>query len=209
MRVLLADDHTLVRAGIRRLLEGVAGVEAVDEAQDASEALSMAQRLQPEVAFLDIAMPGRSGLDVLPELRVLAPATAVVMMSMHADLAYVRSALERGARGFVVKDSAPAELELALRAVLAGETFLSPRLSSRMMGLNGAGSLRSDLDALSPRQSEILRLMAKGRGTKEIASDLGISVKTVETHRARMMEALGIRRANDLLRFAVQRGLSN
>ena len=209
MRVLLAGDHTLVRAGIRRLLEGVAGVEAVDEAQDASEALSMAQRLQPEVAFLDIAMPGRSGLDVLPELRVLAPATAVVMKSMHADLAYVRSALERGARGFVVKDSAPAELELALRAVLAGETFLSPRLSSRMMGLNGAGSLRSDLDALSPRQSEILRLMAKGRGTKEIASDLGISVKTVETHRARMMEALGIRRANDLLRFAVQRGLSN
>ncbi|HRD71884.1 MAG TPA: response regulator transcription factor [Aquimonas sp.] len=209
MRVLLADDHTLVRAGIRRLLEGVAGVEAVDEAQDASEALLMAQRLQPEVAFLDIAMPGRSGLDVLPELRALAPATAVVMMSMHADLAYVRSALERGARGFVVKDSAPAELELALRAVLAGETFLSPRLSSRMMGLNGAGSLRSDLDALSPRQSEILRLMAKGRGTKEIASDLGISVKTVETHRARMMEALGIRRANDLLRFAVQRGLSN
>lgn len=209
MRVLLADDHTLVRAGIRRLLEGVAGVEAVDEAQDASEALLMAQRLQPEVAFLDIAMPGRSGLDVLPELRALAPATSVVMMSMHADLAYVRSALERGARGFVVKDSAPAELELALRAVLAGETFLSPRLSSRMMGLNGAGSLRSDLDALSPRQSEILRLMAKGRGTKEIASDLGISVKTVETHRARMMEALGIRRANDLLRFAVQRGLSN
>lgn len=115
MRVLLADDHTLVRAGVRRLLEGIAGVEAVDEAQDASEALLLAQRLQPDVAFLDIAMPGRSGLDVLPELRVLAPATAVIMMSMHADLAYVRSALERGARGFVVKDSAPAELELALR----------------------------------------------------------------------------------------------
>jgi len=209
MRVLLADDHTLVRAGVRRLLEGIAGVEAVDEAQDASEALLLAQRLQPDVAFLDIAMPGRSGLDVLPELRVLAPATAVIMMSMHADLAYVRSALERGARGFVVKDSAPAELELALRAVSSGETFLSPRLSSRMMGLTGTGSARSDLDALSPRQSEILRLMAKGRGTKEIASDLGISVKTVETHRARMMEALGIRRANDLLRFAVQRGLSN
>jgi len=209
MRVLLADDHTLVRAGIRRLLEGLTDVEAVEEAQDASQALQIAQRWQPDVAFLDIAMPGRSGLDVLPEFRQLAPATAVVMMSMHADLAYVRSALERGARGFVVKDSAPAELELALRAAMAGETFLSPRLSSRMMGLNGAGSARNDLDALSPRQSEILRLMAKGRGTKEIAADLGISVKTVETHRARMMEALGIRRANDLLRFAVQRGLSN
>lgn len=209
MRVLLADDHTLVRAGIRRLLEGLTDVEAVEEAQDASQALQIAQRWQPEVAFLDIAMPGRSGLDVLPEFRQLAPATAVVMMSMHADLAYVRSALERGARGFVVKDSAPAELELALRAAMAGETFLSPRLSSRMMGLNGTGNVRNDLDALSPRQSEILRLMAKGRGTKEIAADLGISVKTVETHRARMMEALGIRRANDLLRFAVQRGLSN
>ncbi|MEZ5454667.1 MAG: response regulator transcription factor [Lysobacteraceae bacterium] len=209
MRVLLADDHTLVRAGIRRLLEGLTDVEAVEEAQDANQALQIAQRWQPDVAFLDIAMPGRSGLDVLPEFRQLAPATAVVMMSMHADLAYVRSALERGARGFVVKDSAPAELELALRAAMAGETFLSPRLSSRMMGLNGTGGVRNDLDALSPRQSEILRLMAKGRGTKEIAADLGISVKTVETHRARMMEALGIRRANDLLRFAVQRGLSN
>jgi DNA-binding NarL/FixJ family response regulator len=127
---------------------------------------------------------------------------------MHADPGYVRTALERGALGFVVKEAAPAELEIALRAALRGDTFLSPKISSRMLGKShqrvpGA----QDLEALPPRQREILRLLAQGKVTKEIAALLGISVKTVETHRARMMETLGIRRSSELLRFAVQRAL--
>ncbi len=208
MRVLLADDHTLVRAGIRRLLESQPDIEVVAEAQDGQEALDLTAIHRPDIALIDLAMPGRNGLDVLIDMRRLFPETAIVMMSMHADPAYVRTALERGALGFVVKEAAPAELEIALRAALRGDTFLSPKISSRMLGnshqrVPGA----QDLESLPPRQREILRLLAQGKVTKEIAALLGISVKTVETHRARMMETLGIRRSSELLRFAVQRAL--
>jgi DNA-binding NarL/FixJ family response regulator len=203
MRVLLADDHTLVRAGIRRLLEAQPDMEVVAEAQDGQECLDLTAIHRPDLALIDLAMPGKNGLDVLLDMRRLFPDTAIVMMSMH-----VRTALERGALGFVVKEAAPAELEIALRAALRGDTFLSPKISSRMLGnpqsrVPGA----QDLEALPPRQREILRLLAQGKVTKEIASLLGISVKTVETHRARMMETLGIRRSSELLRFAVQRAL--
>lgn len=209
MRVLLADDHTLVRAGIRRLLESQPDIEVVAEAQDGQECLDLSAIHRPDVALVDLAMPGKNGLDVILDMRRLFPETAIVMMSMHADPAYVRTALERGALGFVVKEAAPAELEIALRAALRGDTFLSPKVSSRMLG--GPAGNRSpgaqDIDALPPRQREILRLLAQGKVTKEIAAMLGISVKTVETHRARMMETLGIRRSTELLRFAVQRAL--
>lgn len=209
MRVLLADDHTLVRAGIRRLLESQPDIEVVAEAQDGQECLDLSAIHRPDVALVDLAMPGKNGLDVILDMRRLFPETAIVMMSMHADPAYVRTALERGALGFVVKEAAPAELEIALRAALRGDTFLSPKVSSRMLG--GPAGNRApgaqDIDALPPRQREILRLLAQGKVTKEIAALLGISVKTVETHRARMMETLGIRRSSELLRFAVQRAL--
>lgn len=208
MRVLLADDHTLVRAGIRRLLESQPDIEVVAEAQDGQECLDLTAIHRPDLALIDLAMPGRNGLDVLIDMRNLFPDTVIVMMSMHADPAYVRTALERGALGFVVKEAAPAELEIALRAALRGDTFLSPKISSRMLGHGPSRTPGSqELDALPPRQREILRLLAQGKVTKEIASILGISVKTVETHRSRMMETLGIRRSSELLRFAVQRAL--
>lgn len=209
MRVLLADDHTLVRAGIRRLLETQPDIEVVAEAQDGQECLDMTAIHRPDLALVDLAMPGKNGLDVLLDMRRLFPDTAIVMMSMHADPAYVRTALERGALGFVVKEAAPAELEIALRAALRGETFLSPKISARMLGHGPARAApgAQDIEALPPRQREILRLLAQGKVTKEIAALLGISVKTVETHRARMMETLGIRRSSELLRFAVQRAL--
>jgi DNA-binding NarL/FixJ family response regulator len=209
MRVLLADDHTLVRAGIRRLLEAQSDIEVVAEAQDGQECLDLTAIHRPDLALVDLAMPGKNGLDVLLDMRRLFPDTAIVMMSMHADPAYVRTALERGALGFVVKEAAPAELEIALRAALRGETFLSPKISARMLGHGPARAApgAQDIEALPPRQREILRLLAQGKVTKEIAALLGISVKTVETHRARMMETLGIRRSSELLRFAVQRAL--
>ncbi|MDC8012858.1 response regulator [Tahibacter soli] len=207
MRVLLADDHTLVRAGIRRLLESVEDIEVVAEADNGNAVSDLVALKHPDVALIDLSMPGKNGLEVAAELRRRFPETVVVIMSMHADVSYVRTALDNGAAGFVVKEAAPAELELALRAACAGQTFLSPKVSSRMLDTYVRRGRASGLDALSPRQREILALMARGRATKEIAADLGISAKTVETHRARMMEILGVRRSAELLRLAVQSSL--
>lgn len=203
MRVLVVDDHTLVRAGIRRLLESFSGVEVVGEGSSAEDALALAALRQPDLILLDLSMPGRSGLDVLGDLRLRHPGVAVVIMSMHDDANRVREALDRGAAGFVVKEAAVAELEVALRAALAGQTYLSPQIASQMVGSLLGRERRTGVAALSPRQRDILGRIGRGQTTKQIAADLELSVKTVETHRARMMETLGVRRANDLLRFAV------
>lgn len=211
MRVLLADDHTLVRAGLRRLLEGFLDIEVVAEAKDGREAVDMVALYRPDVALIDLTMPVMDGLGVTKEVVMHYPDTVVVMMSMHADTAYVRQALTIGALGFVVKEAAPAELELALRAANNRQTFLSPKVSGRMMHAltNRAKPQFGSRDAeLSPRQREILMRLGSGLSTKEIAADLQISIKTVETHRARMMEALGLHRANELIRYAVENRIS-
>lgn len=209
MRLLIVDDHTLVRAGITRLLQGLPDVDVVAEACNAREALDMAAIHRPDVILLDLSLPDRNGLDLLEPLREALPLTRVVIMSMHSDEAQIRTALDRGCAGFVVKEAAPMELELALRAAMAGQVFLSPQVSSRMLGSNsknnGKGTAKATgLQALSPRQREILRDLGNGMSSKEIAASLGISVKTVETHRARMMESLGCRRANELLLLAAR-----
>jgi DNA-binding NarL/FixJ family response regulator len=206
VRVLIADDHTLVRAGIRRLIETHVDIEVVAEAKNAQEVLDLVAVHRPDLALIDLEMPGRSGLEIIAELRERYPEMAVVIMSMHADLAYVRTALDRGATGFLVKEAAPAELEVALRAAHAGQIFLSPKISSGMVDVLMRRS-GTDTSLLSQRQTEILTLLGHGKATKEIAADLHISIKTVETHRARMMETLGLRRANDLLRFAIKHSL--
>jgi DNA-binding NarL/FixJ family response regulator len=207
VRVLLADDHTLVRAGIRRLIESQPDIEVVAEARNGDEALELAALKRPEVALVDLEMPGKGGLDVAEELRERFPEIAVVIMSMHDDPMYVRAALDRGALGFIVKEAAPAELEIALRAAAAGQTFLSPKVSARMLAPSIQKKGDTGIDALSPRQREILTLLGQGKATKEIAAALDISVKTVETHRARMMEVLGVRRAGELLRLAMKHSL--
>lgn len=206
MRVLLCDDHTLIRAGLRRLVESFDGIEVVAEASSADEAAIRAREQQPHVVLLDLSMPGRNGFEALEELRRIAPDTAVVIMSMHDDTAHVREALARGASGFVVKEAAPAELEIALRAAHAGRIYLSPQVSASMLGDSAGPRAHRGADgaSLSPRQREILTALGAGRTTKQIAGDLGISVKTVETHRARLMEALGCRNAVELVRAAVQ-----
>ena len=204
MRVLIVDDHTLVRAGLSRLLQTFAGVDVVAEASNADQAIDLATIHRPDLVLLDLSLPGRTGLEALSVILERAPGTRVVMMSMHDDPLHVRDALDRGAAGFVVKDAAPMELELALRSALGGDVFLSPRISSRMIAPLLGKSKPVGVAALPPRQREILSQIGRGLSSKEIAADLGISVKTVETHRARMMEALGCRRANELVLLAVK-----
>ena len=204
MRVLICDDHTLIRAGLRRLVESFDGIEVVGEAANADEVVIRTRDVMPDVVLLDLSMPGRNGFEALDELRRVAPDTAVVIMSMHDDTAHVREALARGASGFVVKEAAPAELEIALRAAFAGRVFLSPQVSAATLADVAARPRRSDPADLPPRQREILAALGAGRTTKQIAADLGLSVKTVETHRARLMEALGCRNAVELVRAAVQ-----
>lgn len=208
LRVLLADDHALVRAGMRSLLRDIEGVEVVGEAADGAQALALAERERPDVVLLDIAMKGMNGLEAAARLRELHPGIKVIILSMHASEEYVLQALRAGAAAYLIKDSATAELELALRSVMRGETYLSPAISRQVVEgyvkRVGAGAAE---DPLTPRQRDVLKRIAEGRSTKEIAFDLGLSVKTIETHRAQIMERLGIRDVAGLVRYAMRTGL--
>jgi DNA-binding NarL/FixJ family response regulator len=208
IRVLLADDHALVRAGLRRLLEGIAGVEVVGEAGDGHEALQSAESLQPHVTLLDIGMPGLNGLEVASRLAHHSPAMRVIILSMHNSEEYVLRALRAGCAGYLLKGSAVSELEIAVRAVARGDTYLSPAVSKQVVdeyvGRTGA---TSPLDVLTPRQREILQLVAEGHTSKAIAQRLGLSFKTVEAHRAQIMERLNLHDLAGLVRFAVRAGL--
>lgn len=204
VRVLICDDHTLVRAGLRRLVDSFDGIEVVGEASSADEVVQRAKQMLPDVVLLDVSMPGRSGFDALAELRQNQPDIAVVIMSMHDDSLHVREAMQRGASGFVVKEAAPAELEVAIRAAAAGRTFLSPQVFASQLQQPGMRKSMGDIDRLSRRQREILDALGAGRTTKQIAADLGLSVKTIETHRSRMMETLGCRNSVELLRMAMR-----
>ena len=209
MRVILADDHTLFRAGIKSILERVGGVNVVAESGDGREALEMVKKHRPDVALLDITMPGLNGLEVAGRVAGVSPNTRVVILSMHANEGYVAQALRAGVAGYLLKDAASRDLESALKTVLRGQTYLSPSISKQVVEM----FLRSDEPAADPlagltaRQREILQLIAEGRSTKEIASDLGVSVKTVETHRAQLMERLDIHDIPGLVRFAIRAGL--
>lgn len=209
MRVLLADDHALVRAGMRSLLERIPGIEVVAETGDGRNALAEIERLRPHVALLDIAMPGLNGLEVAGRVASVSPATRIIILSMHSGEMYVAQALRAGVAGYLLKDSAAAELALALQAVARGESYLSPAISKHVV----EGYLRAGVDDAGPlagltaRQREILQLIAEGRSTKQIAGDLDVSVKTVETHRAQLMERLDIHDVAGLVRFAIRVGL--
>lgn len=186
------------------MLDSFADIKVVAEASTADQALEMALAHRPDLVLMDLSLPGRSGLEALSDIHRELPGTRVVMMSMHDDANHIRDALDRGAAGFVVKDAAPQELELALRAAHAGQVFLSPQISAKMLAPLLNRERPVGIAALPPRQRQILRLIGQGFSTKEIAAELGISVKTVETHRARMIEALGCRRATDLVLLAAR-----
>ena len=209
VRVLLADDHALVRAGIRALLQDLEGVTVVAEAGNGADVLELARTHRPDVVLLDISMPGLSGLDVSAQLERELPEVRVVVLSMHANEEYVLQALRAGAVGYMLKDSATAELELALKAVMQGETYLSPRISKQVVEgyVQRVGADQPASEKLTPRQREVLRLIAEGHSTKEIAHRLELSVKTVETHRAQLMERLQIRDIAGLVKYAIRNGL--
>ena len=208
-RVLLADDHVLVRAGIRSLLEKMSGIEVVAEAGDGYEALELTKKHFPNVVLMDIAIPGLNGLEALARATKEFPAVKVIILSMHANEEYVLRALRAGACGYLLKDAAVTELELALRAVTRGETYLSPRISKRVIGsyLERLGNERPLREELTPRQREIVQLIAEGKSTKEIAFLLKVSVKTVEAHRAQLMARLDIHDVAGLVRYAMRVGL--
>jgi len=208
IRVLLADDHSLVRAGIRSLLGAMADVQVVAEAASGEEALELAARQQPDVVLMDIAMKGITGLEAAARMRETQPAVRVVILSMHSGEEYVLQALRAGAAGYLLKDAATGELELALRSVMRGESWLSPAVSRQVVeGYVQRSGAEAAPDVLTARQREVLRLVASGKSTKEIAFFLNLSVKTVETHRAQIMERLGIRDVPGLVRYALRTGL--
>lgn len=208
-RVLLADDHALVRAGIRALLESMDGVTVVAEAGNGSEVLELARAHRPDIVLLDISMPGLGGLEASVQLKQELPEVRVVMLSMHANEEYVLQALRAGAAGYMLKDSATGELELALKAVMQGETYLSPPISKQVVEgyVQRVGSEQPAADNLTPRQRQVLQLIAEGHSTKEIAYRLELSVKTVETHRAQLMERLHIRDIAGLVKYAIRNGI--
>jgi DNA-binding NarL/FixJ family response regulator len=209
IRVLLADDHTLIRAGIRELLQGLNGVEVSGEAGDGHEALQLVETLQPDVVLLDIGMPGLNGLEVAARLAKLHPAMRVLILSMHMSEEYVLQALRAGAAGYLLKGAAVAELELAVRAVARGQTYLSPAVSKSVVDeyVRRTGGAADPLEALTPRQREILQLVAEGNTSKGIARKLGLSYRTVETHRNQLMKRLDIHDVSGLVRFAVRAGI--
>ena len=209
IRVLLADDHTLVRAGLRMLIEGLPNMEVVGEASDGLALLELAAKLQPQIVLMDIAMPGLNGLEATGRLTKNWPEMRVLILSMHQNAEYVRQALRQGAVAYLLKDAAPMELELALKAVLNGETYLSPAVSKGVVS-DYVQRLRSEdhpADQLTPRQKEVLQLIAEGQSTKEIARRLDLSVKTVESHRTQLMKQLDIHAVAGLVRYAVRAGL--
>ena len=207
-RVLIADDHALVRAGIRALAERIDGVEVVAEAGDGDEALRLIKELEPDLVLLDITMARKSGFEVLAEQAKEFPDVRVIVLTVHEAEAYAIRALREGAAGFLLKSAASVELEQAIETVTRGGTYVSPELSKKSLLEYGKASTdRAKLDSLSPRQREILKLVADGHSTKEIAGLLNISAKTVETHRAQLMERLDIHDVAGLVRLAIKMGL--
>lgn len=209
IRILLADDHTLIRAGLRSLLQGLPDIQVVAEASDGREALALVEAHRPDVMLMDIAMPGLNGLQATALVAREYPETRVIILSMHCDEEYVRQAVLAGALGYLLKDSGTAELELAIRAVIRGEPYLSPAVSKHVLAdyARYAGGEPGPDEPLTRRQREVLRLIAEGQTTKSMARALGISVKTVETHRAQLMDRLGIHDVAGLVRHAIRIGL--
>lgn len=210
IRILLADDHVLVLAGIRALISEMEGTQIVAEATNGREAVALARQHRPDLVVMDISMKELNGIEATAQIRAEVPGSRVLILSMHTTEDFVLRALKAGASGYLVKDSAPLDLQMAIAAVMRDEIYLSPRISKHVIaGFLKGGSAQdsSSLDVLTARQREILQMIAEGKSTKEIAYGLDLSVKTVETHRAALMERLDIHDVAGLVLYAVRKGL--
>jgi len=208
--IVLADDHHVVRQGLRALLEVEQDLKVIGEAGDGLEAVDCVEELGPKVLVLDLMMPGLNGLDVLKQIKKRSPSTQIVILSMYANEAYVLEALSNGASAYVLKDSSSADLVLAVREAAAGRRYLSPPLSARAIEAYQEKAKATTLDrydTLTAREREVLHLAAEGRTNIEIATRLGISSRTAETHRSNLMHKLELHTQADLIRFALRRGL--
>lgn len=210
IRIVLADDHTIVRAGIRAVLEKFPGVQVVGEANDGREVLGLVKQHQPDVVLMDITMPGLNGLEAAERMVKEFPGVRVIILSMHNNDEYYWRALKVGAAGYLLKKAATTELETALQQVMRGEVYLSQEISARLLKkipLDGIAERKSPLEQLTGRQREILQLIAEGQNTKQIADLLKVSPKTVEYHRMKLMDALNVHDVPGLVRFAMRVGL--
>ncbi|HEU4927872.1 MAG TPA: response regulator transcription factor [Vicinamibacterales bacterium] len=211
MRILLADDHGIVRRGLKSLLESQPGLEVVGEAADGLEALRLCSELSPDLLIVDISMPLMNGIEVASRAQKLEPAPAVIILSMHADESYIMRALGAGARGYLVKDATDEDLLPAVRAVAAGKPFFSPTVAAVLMEdyvrqLRARG-LSDSYELLTDREREVLQLLAEGRSNKEVASLLDVGLSTVETHRANLMQKLNLHNTAEIVLYAVRKGI--
>jgi DNA-binding NarL/FixJ family response regulator len=206
IRILLADDHALVRQGFRLILETQPDMAVVGEAANGREAVELAQRLSPDVVIMDVGMPEMGGIEATRRLAQSCPRTAVLALSMHKDSVYVREILRAGARGYLLKDAFDRDLLAAVRAVARGEGYLSPAVSEAVLS-DYRRSVSDPLDLLTSREREVLQLLAEGKTNKEIASMLNLSIYTVDAHRGRIMEKLNLHSIGELVRFALRHGL--
>lgn len=211
VRLLLVDDHAVLRVGLRLLLDAQPDFEVVGEAGDGVEAVRLAADLSPDVVLMDLTLPGLGGLDAIRRVKQDSPAARVLVLTMHDDETYIEEAFKAGAAGYVVKKAADTELLAAIRTVARGEMFLHPSLAGAvvrsLLREGQADGPEPRLDPLSERETEVLRLIALGHSNREIAARLSLSVKTVETHKARIMEKLGLRGRAELVRYALARGM--
>ena len=208
--MLLAEDHTIVRKGLRALLADEPDVEVVAEAEDGSEAVRMAQQLRPDVVLMDFSMPGLNGLEATRQIKRWVPEVKVLVLTRYADEEHVSQVLRAGASGYVVKRAAPAELVLAIRAVYRGDTFLSPAISRTVIEeyvRQAEATAKDSYEQLTDREREVLQLIAEGHSSREIAERLTISEKTVRTHRANLMDKLDLHNAAALTKYAIRKGL--
>ena len=207
IRILIVDDHAVVRSGLRRVLEAEPDLDVVGEASDAQRALFEALGTKPDIVLMDVVLPGKSGIEAIPELLARVPDTKVLVLSMQDDPHYVREAFAAGARGYVLKEAADVELVAAVREVAAGGRYVHPALGARLVAADVEERKRAADDPLSEREREVLRLLALGHTNQEIAKLLFISVRTAETHRAHLMQKLGVTSRAELVRYAIGEGM--
>jgi two-component system, NarL family, response regulator NreC len=201
--VLVVDDHAVVRAGLRLLIDREQTMVVVDEAADANEAIFRVMEHKPDVLLIDVTLPGESGIDAIPKLLAASPGTKILVLSMHDDPRYVREAFAAGASAYVLKEAADAEVVAAIREVAAGGSYVNPVLGARMVAADAKEQAEAKADPLSEREHEVLRLLALGHTNQEIAKSLYISVRTAETHRAHIMQKLGLVSRAELVRYAL------